>query len=55
MEFALAVNYLYYVWSVCFYTLSKAAGLCKWGYTEMGRGFLQKYKESLQSAKRSDA
>lgn len=35
MEFALAVNYLYYVWSVWFYTLPKAVGLWMWWYMEM--------------------
>lgn len=44
MEFALAVNYLYYVWSVWFYTLPKAAGLWTWWYMEMGYkvGLIQK-------------
>lgn len=36
MEFAWAVNYLYYVWSVWFYTLPEAAGLWTWWYMEMG-------------------
>lgn len=47
MEFALAVNYLYYVWSMSFYTVPKAPG--KHGDT-LGWAARQSlsYKESKQ-------